>query len=169
MMDSMWPCREPLLDDALDKLLAPNSSRMSDILPPSSVTSGDGDRFWEEEDGIYPDLSQDGTLTPMTDSSWMDECFTPSTCPGTPDATLDLPAQQPSAVDRLSASGQVGLSTGLSQNKLSITWPKTRFPHNHGRVAQSVAKISLYWESGSNAYQRSYAKAHKGNPSIYVA
>ncbi|XP_077947575.1 paxillin a isoform X2 [Gasterosteus aculeatus] len=107
MMDSMWPCREPLLDDALDKLLAPNSSRMSDILPPSSVTSGDGDRFWEEEDGIYPDLSQDGTLTPMTDSSWMDECFTPSTCPGTPDATLDLPAQQPSAVDRLSASGQL--------------------------------------------------------------
>ncbi|XP_062420035.1 proline-rich protein 36-like isoform X2 [Pungitius pungitius] len=107
IMDLMWPCREPLLDDALDKLLAPNSSGMSDILPPSSVTSGDGDRFWEEEDGIYPDLSQDGTLTPMTDCSWMDECFTPSTCPGTPDATLDLPAQQPSAVDRLSASGQL--------------------------------------------------------------
>ncbi|KAM8916778.1 paxillin-like isoform 3-T3 [Spinachia spinachia] len=104
MMDLTWPCREPLLDDALDKLLAPNSSGTSDILPPSSVTSGDGDQFWEEEDGIYP---EDGTLTPMTDSSWMDECFTPSTCPGTPDATLDLPAQLPSAVDRLSASGQL--------------------------------------------------------------
>uniref|UniRef100_A0A3P8RYC4 Paxillin b n=1 Tax=Amphiprion percula TaxID=161767 RepID=A0A3P8RYC4_AMPPE len=107
VLDLTWPCREPLMDDALDKLLAPDSTRPSENQPPASVTPGDEDRSWEEEDGIYPDLSREGTLTPMTESSWIDECFTPSTCPGTPDATLDLPLQQPSAVERLSASGQL--------------------------------------------------------------
>ncbi|XP_032368613.1 mucin-5AC isoform X1 [Etheostoma spectabile] len=107
ILDLTWPCREPLLDDALDKLLAPKYTQMSENQPPASIMLGDEDRSWEEEDGIYPDLSREGTLTPMTESSWMDECFTPSTCPGTPDATLDLPTQQPSAVERLSASGQL--------------------------------------------------------------
>ncbi|XP_026161911.1 paxillin a isoform X2 [Mastacembelus armatus] len=107
VLDLTWPCREPLLDDALDKLLAPNSTQRREIQATASVMSRDEDRFWEEEDGIYPDFSREGTLTPMTEYSWMDECFTPSTCPGTPDATLDLPIQQPSAVDRLSASGQL--------------------------------------------------------------
>ncbi|XP_024915755.1 actin cytoskeleton-regulatory complex protein pan1-like [Cynoglossus semilaevis] len=97
-----WPCREPLLDDALDKLLAPDSAQSS-----AQFLSGDEDRSWEDDDGLNLDLSLEGTLTPMTESSWMDECFTPSTCPGTPDATLDLPIQQPSAVERLSASGQL--------------------------------------------------------------
>ncbi|XP_068450042.1 uncharacterized protein [Clinocottus analis] len=104
IMDLTWPYREHLFDEALDKLLAPDSSQLSDSQPPASVLPGDEDGSWEEEDGIY---SQEGTLTPMTESSWMDECFTPSTCPGTPDATLDLPTQQPSAVERLSASGQL--------------------------------------------------------------
>ncbi|XP_041638713.1 flocculation protein FLO11-like isoform X2 [Cheilinus undulatus] len=107
ILDLTWPCREPLLDDALDKLLAPESTRPSDNQPSASIMLGVEDRIWEEEDGIYPELSREGTLTPMTESSWMDECFTPSTCPGTPDATLDLPTQQPSAVERLSASGQL--------------------------------------------------------------
>ncbi|TDH14130.1 hypothetical protein EPR50_G00042410 [Perca flavescens] len=107
MLDLTWPCREPLLDDALDKLLASDYTQPSENQPPASIMLGDEDRSWEEEDGIYPDLSREGTLTPMTESSWMDECFTPSTCPGTPDATLDLPTQQPSAVERLSASGQL--------------------------------------------------------------
>ncbi|XP_049429655.1 mucin-4-like isoform X1 [Epinephelus fuscoguttatus] len=107
MLDVTWPCREPLLDEALDRLLAPDSTQLSMNQPPASIMPGDEDRSWEEEDGIYPDLSREGTLTPMTESSWMDECFTPSTCPGTPDATLDLPTQQPSAVERLSASGQL--------------------------------------------------------------
>uniref|UniRef100_A0A146W925 Paxillin a n=1 Tax=Fundulus heteroclitus TaxID=8078 RepID=A0A146W925_FUNHE len=104
VLDLAWPCREPLLDDTLDKILAPDSSRLTENQPP---VCGDEDKSWEEEDGIYPEFSREGTLTPMTESSWMDECFTPSSCPGTPDATLDLPMQQPSAVDRLSASGQL--------------------------------------------------------------
>lgn len=104
--DLTRPCQDPLLDHALDKFLSPDSTHQ----PPVSVTPGDEDRAWEEEDGFYPDFSREGTLTPMTESSWMDECFTPSTCPGTPDTPLDLPTQQPSAVERLSASGQVGQS-----------------------------------------------------------
>lgn len=101
VLDLTWPCREPLLDDALEKVLAPESARLTENQPSA----------WEEDD-----FSREDTLTPMTESSWMDECFTPSSCPGTPDATLDLPLQQPSAVERLSASGQVG--NRLSQNKL---------------------------------------------------
>lgn len=111
ILDLTWPCREPLLDDALDRLLFPDSTQPTENQPPASFMPGDEDRSWEEEDGIYPDLSREGTLTPMTESSWMDECFTPSTCPGTPDAVMDLPTQQPSAVERLSASGQVGRAT----------------------------------------------------------
>ncbi|KAF7208312.1 paxillin a isoform X2 [Nothobranchius furzeri] len=107
VLDLAWPCREPLLDDALDRILAPSSSRLTENLPPASVMSTDEDKSWEDEDVIYPDFSREGTLTPMTESSWIDECFTPSSCPGTPDATLDLPTQQPSAVERLSASGQL--------------------------------------------------------------
>ncbi|XP_037629107.1 nascent polypeptide-associated complex subunit alpha, muscle-specific form-like isoform X2 [Sebastes umbrosus] len=107
MLGLTWPCREPFLDDALDKLLAPDPISPSGNPPPAPVMPGDDDRSWEEEDGLFPYFSREGTLTPMTESSWMDECFTPSTCPGTPDATMDLPTQQPSAVERLSASGQL--------------------------------------------------------------
>ncbi|KAM7401812.1 hypothetical protein PAMP_017091 [Pampus punctatissimus] len=105
-LDLTWPCREPLLYKALDKLLAADSTRPDENQPPASIMPGDEDDE-EEEDGIYPDLSREGSLTPMTESSWIDECFTPSTCPGTPDAAMDLPTQQPSAVERLSASGQL--------------------------------------------------------------
>lgn len=118
ILDLKWPCRDPVLDDTLDKLLCPDSARPRETQTPASLVAGDEDRSWEEEDGMYTDYSREGTLTPMTESSWMDECFTPSTCPGTPDATMELPSQQPSAIERLSASGQVGRSTWLSQNKL---------------------------------------------------
>lgn len=111
ILDLKWPCRDPVLDDALDRLLSPDSARARETQTPASLIPGDEDRSWDEEDGIYPDFSREGTLTPMTESSWMDECFTPSTCPGTPDAALDLPSQQPSAIERLSASGQVGRPT----------------------------------------------------------
>ncbi|XP_038135963.1 flocculation protein FLO11-like isoform X1 [Cyprinodon tularosa] len=107
VLDLTWPCREPVLDDALDKILTAGSNSLTENQPPTCVLPGDEDKSWEEEDGLFPEFSREGTLTPMTESSWMDECFTPSSCPGTPDATLDLPTQQPSAVDRLSASGQL--------------------------------------------------------------
>lgn len=116
IIDLTWPRQDPLLDRAQDKFLSPDSAHLRENQPAASVISADEDRAWEEEDGFYPDFSREGTLTPMTESSWMDECFTPSTCPGTPDATLDLPTQQLSAVERLSASGQVG--------SIALTLPK---------------------------------------------
>lgn len=118
ILDLTWLGQDPLCVPALDNLASPDTTRLSENQPPASTISGDEDGAWEEEDGFYPDYSREGTLTPMTESSWMDECFTPSTCPGTPDATLDLPTQQPSAVERLSASGQVGKWLQLSQIKL---------------------------------------------------
>uniref|UniRef100_A0A3B3T8G6 Paxillin n=1 Tax=Paramormyrops kingsleyae TaxID=1676925 RepID=A0A3B3T8G6_9TELE len=50
---------------------------------------------------------QDGTMTPQTEASWMDDSLTPSPCPQTPDTSLDLPLLQPSAVERMSASGHL--------------------------------------------------------------
>lgn len=145
VLDLTWPCRDPLLDQALAKLLSADSTSLSENQPPVSVVSGDEDRAWDEEDGFYPDFSREGTLTPMTESSWMDECFTPSTCPGTPDATLDFPMQQPSAVERLSASGQVGQSLCLSQNK---PWHKVGSSHTYfglSIISPSSSNITHLW------------------------
>lgn len=145
VLDLTWPCRDPLLDQALDKLLGADSTSLSENQPPVSVLSGDEDRAWDEEDGFYPDFSREGTLTPMTESSWMEECFTPSTCPGTPDATLDLPMQQPSAVERLSASGQVGQSLWLSQNK---PWHKvggSRTYFGLSIISPSCSNVTHLW------------------------
>ncbi|XP_029115205.1 flocculation protein FLO11 isoform X1 [Scleropages formosus] len=50
----------------------------------------------------------DGTASPVTESSWTDDSPVSSPCPpGTPDAQLDLPRLQPSAVERVSASGHI--------------------------------------------------------------
>ena len=120
------PCCEPLLEDALDKLLAlhtkPEGSgeRAKDKQKPDKGEEG---RTWrEEQGGIYPGQStplsgREGTLTPLTEASWMDDSLAnPSTCPGTPDGTLDVPLLQPSAVERLSTSGQVGCGSCLSRS-----------------------------------------------------
>ncbi|XP_045559004.1 flocculation protein FLO11 isoform X4 [Salmo salar] len=60
--------------------------------------------------GMTPNTERpytDGSLTPMTEASWMDESLDGSSCPGTPDASLDLPLLQHATVDRVSASGHV--------------------------------------------------------------
>ncbi|MCJ8735099.1 hypothetical protein PDJAM_G00242870 [Pangasius djambal] len=50
----------------------------------------------------------DGSMTPMTEASWMDDSLTPSSCPGTPEAQMDLPTLHPvSTMDRISASGHI--------------------------------------------------------------
>lgn len=84
-------------------------------------TDGNGDLDWADEelsmslhDGLdgtmtpYTErLYTDGSMTPLTEASWMDESMTPSSCPGTPDVTLDLPLLQTPTIDRVSASGHV--------------------------------------------------------------
>ncbi|KAM9821677.1 uncharacterized protein pxnb isoform X1 [Syngnathus typhle] len=84
-------------------------------------TDTNGDLDWADEelsvslhDGLdgtmtpYTErLYTDGSVTPLTEASWMDDSMTPSTCPGTPDAALDLPLLQPPNMDRVSASGHI--------------------------------------------------------------
>uniref|UniRef100_A0A669EFG9 Paxillin n=1 Tax=Oreochromis niloticus TaxID=8128 RepID=A0A669EFG9_ORENI len=84
-------------------------------------TDGNGDLDWADEelsmslhDGLdgtmtpYTErLYTDGSMTPLTEASWMDESMTPSSCPGTPDVTLDLPLLQTPTIDRVSASGHI--------------------------------------------------------------
>ncbi|XP_055742585.1 uncharacterized protein LOC129826184 isoform X1 [Salvelinus fontinalis] len=60
--------------------------------------------------GMTPNTERpytDGSMTPTTEASWMDESLDGSSCPGTPDASLDLPLLQHATVDRVSASGHV--------------------------------------------------------------
>lgn len=84
---------------------------------------GNGDLDWADEelsmsfheglDGSLTPYTErpftDGSVTPLTEASWMDESMTPSSCPGTPEAALDLPLLQTPTMDRLSASGHVRL------------------------------------------------------------
>ncbi|XP_072244525.1 uncharacterized protein pxnb isoform X1 [Leuresthes tenuis] len=84
-------------------------------------TDGNGDLDWADEelsmslhDGLdgtmtpYTErLYTDGSMTPLTEASWMDESMTPSSCPGTPDAALDLPLLQTPTMDRTSATGHI--------------------------------------------------------------
>lgn len=87
-------------------------------------TDGNGDLDWADEelsmsfhDGLDGTMSSyterpytDGSMTPLTEASWMDESMTPSSCPGTPDVSLDLPLLPTPTIDRLSASGHVCIS-----------------------------------------------------------
>ncbi|KAL2100162.1 hypothetical protein ACEWY4_004556 [Coilia grayii] len=117
------PCPEPLLEEALDRLLAttlgqPDRSWSTKPLTrepkEGSVSPRHGDdlasgidedcRRWFDDGHSTPG---EGSLTPATEGSWMDECMTPSSGAGTPDVSMDLPLSQPSAVERLSASGQL--------------------------------------------------------------
>ncbi|CAB1353970.1 unnamed protein product [Coregonus sp. 'balchen'] len=117
-----WPCREPLLEDTLGRLLSFDFTLPEGEVKHAKMTyqdkvelcamAGDKERTWEDEERIYPRHStpldgREGTMTPLTKASWMDDCLTPSACPGTPETTLDLPLNQPSAVERLSTSGQL--------------------------------------------------------------
>lgn len=86
-------------------------------------TDGNGDLDWADEelsmsfhdglDGTMTPYTErpytDGSMTPLTEASWMDESMTPSSCPGTPEAALDLPLLQTPGIDRVSASGHVCL------------------------------------------------------------
>lgn len=74
-------------------------SSIEERVSPDSMNFGSG----QTEEG------RDWTMTPQTEASWMDEALRPSPCPQTPEALLDLPPMQPSAVERTSASGHVGV------------------------------------------------------------
>ncbi|XP_016090618.1 endochitinase A-like [Sinocyclocheilus grahami] len=92
----------------------------SNIYPDTHTESEMGDGLLEDQSDCRSDLDwadmelkmvyegPDGSLTPMTEASWMDDSLTPSSCPGTPDAQMDLPMlHMAGTMDRISASGHV--------------------------------------------------------------
>lgn len=91
-----------------------------DIHPDTHTESEMGDGLLEDQSDCRSDLDwadmelkmayegPDGSMTPMTEASWMDDSLTPSSCPGTPDAQMDLPMlHMAGTMDRISASGHV--------------------------------------------------------------
>ncbi|XP_016096561.1 calphotin-like [Sinocyclocheilus grahami] len=96
------PCPKPLLEEALDKLLT------SSLSQPEPGKLGEGDPASSEvNDDVLALLHQ---LTPQggfKDITWMDDYLNPTSFPGASDVSLDLPLLQPSAVERLSTSGQL--------------------------------------------------------------
>ncbi|KAM4745871.1 uncharacterized protein pxnb isoform 1-T1 [Anableps anableps] len=84
-------------------------------------TDGNGDLDWADEelsmslhdglDGTMTPFTErlytDGSMTSLTEASWMDESMTPSSCPGTPDVTMDMPLLQAPSIDRVSATGHI--------------------------------------------------------------
>ncbi|XP_016319275.1 proline-rich protein 36-like, partial [Sinocyclocheilus anshuiensis] len=92
----------------------------SNIHPDTHTESEMGDGFLEDQSDCRSDLDwadmelkmayegPDGSMTPMTEASWMDGSLTPSSCPGTPDAQMDLPMLHTAGtMDRISASGHI--------------------------------------------------------------
>lgn len=110
--------------EVFEEPITPADRRM--MHPDTHTESEVGDGLLEDQSDCRSDLldwadmelklsydGADGSMTPMTEASWMDESLTPSSCPGTPDAQMDLPMLQPAnPMDRISASGHVW--TGLA-------------------------------------------------------
>uniref|UniRef100_A0A9J7X4Q0 Paxillin n=1 Tax=Cyprinus carpio carpio TaxID=630221 RepID=A0A9J7X4Q0_CYPCA len=109
----------------------------SNIHPDTHTESEMGDGLLEDQSDCRSDLDwadmelkmayegPDGSMTPMTEASWMDDSLTPSSCPGTPDAQMDLPMpHMAGTMDRISASGHVriGLRCMLIGMLLNLVW-----------------------------------------------
>lgn len=115
-------------EEVQEELVLPvdRSSVRPDTFASTTITDesvdGNGDLDWADEelsmsfqdgmDGSGTPYTErpftDGSMTPLTEASWMDESMTPSSCPGTPEAGLDLPLLQTPTMERVSASGHVG-------------------------------------------------------------
>ncbi|XP_067270579.1 uncharacterized protein pxnb isoform X1 [Pseudorasbora parva] len=91
-----------------------------DIHPDTHTESEMGDGLLEDQSDCRSDLDwadmelkmayegPDGSMTPMTEASWMDDSLTPSSCPGTPDGQMDHPMlHMAGTMDRISASGHI--------------------------------------------------------------
>lgn len=120
-------------------------------------TDGNGDLDWADEelsmsfrdgpDGTTTPYTErpftDGSASPLTEASWMDESITPSSCPGTPEAALDLPLLQTPTTDRVSASGHVWLAAHAARARTLISmlvYELEGFSHIH--TATFVSAVS---------------------------
>ncbi|XP_042579127.1 paxillin-like isoform X3 [Cyprinus carpio] len=105
------PCPKPLLEEALDKLLT------SSLSQPEPVKLGEGTpASLEVNDDILACFHQSTPSGGLKDVTWMDDPLNSTSFPEESDVSLDLPLLQPSAVERLSASGQI-----MAQGKSSPT------------------------------------------------
>ncbi|XP_048100506.1 verprolin [Alosa alosa] len=106
---------EPIMP--MDRRDVRPDTQLSQSLPTESEL-GDGgldyqsdarsDLDWAEMELKMVYDGADGSMTPLTEASWMDESLTPtSSCPGTPDGQFDLYPMQPLTLDRVSASGHL--------------------------------------------------------------
>lgn len=125
------PCEEEVQEEFI--LPVDRGSIRPDTFASTTITDesvdGNGDLDWADEelsmsfhDGIDGTMTPyterpftDGSMTPLTEASWMDESMTPSSCPGTPEAALDLPLLQTPTMERVSASGHVCLPSWLAR------------------------------------------------------
>ncbi|XP_077097918.1 paxillin a isoform X4 [Siphateles boraxobius] len=139
ILEISLPCPEPLLEEALDKLLT------------SSLSQPEPVKLLEEDPGS-PEMNDDilslfhhstpqggykDTQTPLTDIGWTDD----SLYPGASDVSLDLPLLQPSAVERLSASGQ--LKSVIRRTKeTSNVHPMFRDGHMHRKMGPLILNKS---------------------------
>lgn len=116
----------------------------SEIHPDTNTESELGDGLLEDQSDCRSDLDwadmelklvydgPDGSMTPMTEASWMDESLTPSSCPGTPDAQMDLSmVHSAGTMDRISASGHVRmrlrcLLNGIVLDRLGLEFVQIR-------------------------------------------
>uniref|UniRef100_A0A3B3ZYQ2 LIM zinc-binding domain-containing protein n=1 Tax=Periophthalmus magnuspinnatus TaxID=409849 RepID=A0A3B3ZYQ2_9GOBI len=106
--DPSDPCSDPSLElssQQTSRMSASSATRELDELMASlsdfkaGALSGEEEVHWEEEDG---------TISPMTEGSWLEECLTPpSSCPGTPDV---VPAAPPNKLDNMLGSLQSDLN-----------------------------------------------------------
>lgn len=116
-------CQEEVQEELI--LPVDRSSMRPDMFASTTITDesvdGNGDLDWADEElsvsfheGTMTPYTErpftDGSMTPLTEASWMDDSVTPSSCPGTPEAALDLPLLQTPSIDRVSASGHVRLA-----------------------------------------------------------
>ncbi|XP_051526982.1 uncharacterized protein LOC127425270 [Myxocyprinus asiaticus] len=111
------PCPEPLLEEALDKLLVSSLSQPEPIKRvPLTMVEGsspkcDQQRLITEDLALLgrstPQDGCEGTVMPVTEAGWMDDSLNSALFFGMSDVSLHLPVLQPSAVERLSASGQL--------------------------------------------------------------
>uniref|UniRef100_A0A8C2ARF4 Paxillin n=1 Tax=Cyprinus carpio TaxID=7962 RepID=A0A8C2ARF4_CYPCA len=120
------PCPKPLLEEALDKLL------MSSLSQPEPVKLGEGTpASLEVNDDILACFHQSTPSGGLKDVTWMDDPLNSTSFPEESDVSLDLPLLQPSAVERLSASGQIIIppdSPSPSKKVLTLPVPKKPDP-----------------------------------------
>ncbi|XP_042579126.1 LIM domain-binding protein 3-like isoform X2 [Cyprinus carpio] len=130
------PCPKPLLEEALDKLLT------SSLSQPEPVKLGEGTpASLEVNDDILACFHQSTPSGGLKDVTWMDDPLNSTSFPEESDVSLDLPLLQPSAVERLSASGQLKSVIRRTKETTNVH-PMFRDGHMHKKMGPLILNKS---------------------------